>query len=144
MDRSPQIPSQLAWLGALAVAPLTIFVIGPMLGLIVRPFALYALTSYAGCLLGFMGAIHWGMAIMRRKGWDSAVAGLLALLCGWSALIVQPSYGLLIVMAGFVALFLYDRWASFDGRVPSWYAVWRMALTIAIIAPLAWTWWQLP
>jgi hypothetical protein len=144
MDQSPNVPSSLVWLGALAVAPLTILVIGPMLGLIVPPFARYALTTYAGCLLGFMGALHWGLAIAGRKGFDGAVVGFLALLTGWWSLIVQPSYGLLIAMAGFVALFLYDRWASFEGRAPAWYAVWRMALTIATIVPLAWTWLQFP
>lgn len=144
MDQSPQIPSPLVWLGALAVAPLAIFVVGPMLGLIVPPFARYALMTYAGCLLGFMGALHWGMAIAGRTGFGAAAVGLLALLIGWWALIVQPSYGLLIVMAGFAALFLYDRWASFEGRAPAWYALWRLALTIATIVPLAWTWWQFP
>ncbi len=128
----------------MVIAPLSIFVIGPMLGLIVRPFALYALTSYAGCLLGFMGAIHWGMAIMGRKGADGYAIGILALMTGWWALMVRPSYGLLILMAGFAALFLYDRWASFEAKAPAWYAVWRLALTIAVIAPLAWTWLQLP
>jgi hypothetical protein len=144
MDQTSRIPSPLGWLGALVVAPLSIFLIGPMLGLIVRPFALYALTSYAGCLLGFLGAIHWGLAMMGQKGGDGYVAGVLALLAGWCSLLVQPSYGLLIVMTGFAALFCYDRWVTFEEKAPAWYAVWRLALTIAVLVPLAITWLQVP
>ncbi len=94
--------------------------------------------AYGAVILSFMGAVHWGLALgdgaisYRRLGW-SVVPALL----GWLALLLNPVYGLLLMVLGFAGVYFGDLRAIAAGNAPAWYRALRRPLTLIVIASLA-------
>jgi Protein of unknown function (DUF3429) len=137
---SGPVPALVWGLAAALLLPLAVLTLGPPLGLVARPFGLYALTSYCALLLAMMGAVHVGIAMTRPTNVLHTLAGLLPALAAWGALLVLPSTGFLIMIAAFVALFFFDRVAALDGLAPAWFAVWKMIVTAGAVVALAIAW----
>ncbi len=115
-------------------------------------FAVDLLLFYAACILSFLGAVHWGLALAgvgsrppaegdtaahgvraaaltwRRLGW-SVVPALVA----WIALALAPHFGLLVMILGFAGMFWGDLRAIAAGLAPPWYRHLRRPLTAAVI-----------
>lgn len=100
-------------------------------------------TFYAACILSFLGAVHWGLAMAgygaargaeagamswQRLGWSVGPA-----LLAWIALAFVPKFGLPLLIAGFCAMFFGDLKAIDAGYAPPWYRDLRKPLTVIVI-----------
>lgn len=112
--------------------------------------------TYAASILSFLGAVHWGAA-MVAPGPLSRVQytwSVLPSLLGWTALNVErdPETGVqkgtmphLILSFGFLAAYFFDEFAAQGGRsantrhaaVPAFYTFIRTPLTTAVVATTA-------
>lgn len=111
-----------------------------------RPLVLAALLDYAAVILGFMGAIHWGLAMRAHEESEAARLQLglsvIPALLGWFAvaavLPVLLAIGLLLV--AYIGLYLADLHAVRLGLAPAWYGPLRRPLTFAVVVCLLVTW----
>jgi hypothetical protein len=92
--------------------------------------------SYSACILSFMGAVHWGLAMATpgvRPG--QYVASVLPALVGWGALNVDQASTTphTMLSLGFLAVYFGDEWALTARRVPPWYTFLRTPLTVAVV-----------
>lgn len=98
----------------LGYAGLLPFLLGAALVWTVRPdahpYVVTALSAYAGVIVSFLGAIHWGFGFARadappaRFGW-----GVVPALVAWIA-VVMPAYaGLVLHGTMLVVCYLVDR-----------------------------------
>ena len=108
--------------------------------------ALYSLTVYAAVILSFMGAVHWGLAMLHNPDtghWQLGLSVLPALVA-WASLSLQAPRGSLITLAiAFAVLLVADLWALAKHLVPSWYRGLRIPLTIVVIVSLGVAAWHL-
>ena len=94
-------------LGHLGLAP---FVFGALLVWLVNPeahpYATLALSTYAGVIVSFLGALHWGLA-MRLSAPPASlfVWGVVPSLVAWVAVMMPASAGL--VLHGLMLLLCY-------------------------------------
>jgi len=108
-------------------------------------FILVLQMSYAALILSFLGAIHWGFAIAGYggdKGRNAAAparyaGGTVPLILGWAATIAPPIAAMLILIAGFAAVFFFDLYYVRRGLLPDWYPALRKPLTIVAVLSLA-------
>lgn len=105
----PPVPAIASRLGYAGLLP---FVLGAALVWFVwpdvRPYVTHALSAYAAVVVTFLGALHWGLAMLsgepRRFVW-SVVPALVAAV----AVMMPPSSGLVIHGVMLVACYLVDR-----------------------------------
>ena len=104
--------------------------------------------AYAACILSFMGAVHWGLA-MAGTGvagpgpsngdshagmtWTRVGGSVIPPLLAWLSLIMAPVPGLILLILSFVGLFWADLTAIRLGQAPTWYLPLRKALTIGVV-----------
>jgi len=95
--------------------------------------------AYGAIVLGFLGAVHWGLALAEAAAdnWRRLVPSVLPALAGWLALMLPAPLGLLLLALGFVAMFFADRAAVTANRAPAWYAALRKPLTLLVLLSLA-------
>jgi hypothetical protein len=93
--------------------------------------------SYAACVLSFMGAVHWGVAMMapsppRAQYFLSVIPALVA----WRAMNMDATSTVphVTMAAAFLAVHGYDEMLQSAKRMPSWYTSLRTPLTTAVIA----------
>lgn len=110
------------------------------------------LLGYGASILSFMGAIHWGAALVHPSlpGCSRAVSYSLSVvpsLLGWASLACladaedstrreSTTRASLIQVTGFALLFCYDFIVVSKGRLPSWYISLRIPLTIGAVLSL--------
>ena len=136
------VPPAAARLGAAGAIP---FVAGALavwsLATPLDLLALEVLRIYAACILSFLGAVHWGLA-MAAAGPDGSPDGrrlalsVLPCLIGWAALLIVPWAGLILLILAFAGLFFYDVRATAAGLAAGWYPDLRRPLTLAVILSL--------
>ena len=100
-----------------------------------------ALLLYAAVILSFVGAIHWGVAMMvadlndqdRRAAY---VWSVIPALMAWATYILSPVAAALVLVLGF--LLQYWRDAIFARKLawPMWYLPLRIRLTLVAILSL--------
>jgi Protein of unknown function (DUF3429) len=112
--------------------------------------ALYLLTIYGAIILSFMGGAQWGLAVaisVRRdndgdNGWHGAASwrryglSVVPALIAWAGLWFAARTGLMVLVAGFVTLLVYDLWSVAQGEAPAWYGRLRFGLTSAVVVCL--------
>ncbi len=111
---------------------------------------LIGLIGYGAVILGFLGAVHWGLALAGYGGpmQTGRVArlrlglGVVPALLGWAALLIglaspYPSLSLGLLIAGFVGVVVIEARARRDGLVPNGYMGMRWTITICVVAVLA-------
>jgi len=81
-----------------------------------------------------MGAIHWGAAM---AGPDSLrtryfIASVIPALVAWAALLMPQAIALLVLLAGFISLYVFDRATSQLQDFPGWYVPMRLRLTTVV------------
>jgi len=79
----------------------------------------FALAAYAACILSFLGAVHWGLALAQP---DQAAAerlawGVVPSLWGWGALLLPVPVALPVLGAGILATAALETAASRRGLV---------------------------
>lgn len=117
-------------------------------GMTVARWAQLALVAYAAVILSFLGAVHWGFALLtpqlaRGVLRQSLVWGVVPALLGWLALLmVFAGVAAWLVVALLIADLLLCRWM--DGSLlphypaaPDWYLRLRSRLTAGATLALA-------
>lgn len=133
-----EAPSRLArQLGYAGVLPFALLACGCWLP---APFGLasqHALLDYAAVILGFLGAVHWGLALHDPKpAPERLVGGVLPSLVGWLALSLPPLAAFTVLATGFAAWLLWERRLGKEGRLSPWYLRLRGNLTLAVLMSL--------
>lgn len=110
-----------------------------------------AVLAYGGCILSFLGAVHWGLAleqpaIVPAQGLGALnrrrlMLGVLPALFGWIAVytgvVWSPRGGIVIEIVGFLAVLAAERAAYRKGALPPGYFPFRAVLTAIVIVCLA-------
>ena len=128
------IPAPALWLGLGGLLPF--FGLSAGLWVTTGPLALglcTALVAYGAVILSFMGGVHWGAAMQGPEGpsWGRLVASVLPALVAWPT-VLMPVPGLGVLMAGFLALLVYDLSLVKRGQLVSWYSHLRLVLTAGV------------
>jgi hypothetical protein len=94
-----------------------------------------ALVGYGAVILSFVGALHWGFAISlsdmtTHQRARSFVWGVMPSLLGWVALLMTPSYAVMLLVVGFLIHFWQDRRLVLLVSLPDWYLPLRLRLTL--------------
>jgi hypothetical protein len=126
-------------LGYAGLIPFVVFSIGAWLPLPFVGYPVDYLVAYAAVILAFMGAIHWGAAMAGPKGMRARylVASVIPALVAWITLLLPQSTALLVLLAGFVSLYAFDRATSRMQDLPGWYVPMRLRLTTVVALCLA-------
>lgn len=105
-----------------------------------------ALVAYGAIILGFLGGVHWGMALDADPGVsDRANRGryllsVMPALVGWAAVLLSVALalwvGLATLIAGFAATTLVEARAARAGLLPRPYMWMRWALTAVVVLTL--------
>lgn len=121
-------------LGYAGLIPFVIFSVGCWIPLPYVTNAADILIAYGAIILSFMGAIHWGIALsdaVEEQG-QYLVASVTPALLGWLSLLLPQTWALIILLAGFVGLFVYDRAVEQAQSLPTWYLPMRLNLTVVV------------
>lgn len=97
-----------------------------------------ALLLYASLILAFMGAVHWGLAMLQSDLDDQRqlVFSVVPVLVAWLALFLPEIINYSVLIIAFALLCLFDTRMSKTGRAPSWYPRLRSPLTAVVVASL--------
>ncbi|QRV72744.1 hypothetical protein RhiJN_00758 [Ceratobasidium sp. AG-Ba] len=92
-------------------------------------------VTYGAVLLGFLGAIHWGMEFAKyggELGYKRLALGVAPVLYAWPTLYLAPEMALAAQWAGFTAFWYADSKATSAGWTPKWYSQYRFYLSILV------------
>ncbi|EDO40601.1 predicted protein [Nematostella vectensis] len=123
-------PPPALWLGLAGAIPFT-----SLAGLsLITPSYLdtiiHAQCAYGACILTFLGAIHWGYALVQdselKLDWVTLGYSVTPSLVAWSSLLMKSEHGLITVFIGLLFALSKDL-ATLP--FPSWYHAMRKMLT---------------
>jgi hypothetical protein len=102
---------------------------------------LSALIDYAALVLGFVGAVHWGLALAptgigRQSPRAWLILAVVPMLVGWVALNLEPWMALVLLIVGSVATVLAEREANRRGLLPPGYLWLRYGFAVVSVAML--------
>ena len=112
---------------------------------------LAALIAYGAVVLAFLGAVHWGFALLlnpagagqKRLAAKRLVCGVIPALVGWLALLLHaamgPTTALLVLIAGFTATLYVEHGMARTGFLPRGYMILRWGLTAVVLVTLGLT-----
>ncbi|MEM1364181.1 MAG: DUF3429 domain-containing protein [Pseudomonadota bacterium] len=105
-----------------------------------------ALVGYGATILAFLGGIRWGAAITQTNGSGTSGSGtggrvVLALsvlpsLAGWLALLMPALTALLVLIACFIAQWVWDFLSVRSGSLPAWFGTLRAVITAGAVVAL--------
>jgi hypothetical protein len=108
--------------------------------------SLLAVSGYGAVILSFLGGVHWGLALSAGTSQTQRVQrarfglGVVPALIGWAGLLVTfiglPKTGLLVLVAGFIALTIGEARATRVGLLPAGYMGLRWVLSLVVIVCL--------
>ena len=103
-----------------------------------RDLAQRLALGYGATILSFVGAVHWGAAMLhaRMNEGDRAVFmtwSVVPALVAWAALLMPAKTGLLLMAATFAAHYGADRQFAQRFALPSWYLRLRAGLSAVVI-----------
>ena len=126
-------------LGYAGLIPFVVFSIGCWIPLPYVTNAPYILITYGAVILSFMGAVHWGVAMANKDQQQGKffISSVLPALIAWPALLLAQSLALVILLAGFIGLYTYDRSVEKAQALPGWYIPMRTRLTAVVVLCLA-------
>jgi hypothetical protein len=135
-------PRIVAWLGYGGLIP---FVALALLACVDRERTLLwraSLRAYGAVILSFVGALHWGFAMMHGemtpRQRDAAFAWSVApALVAFLALVVNSALGDVLLVVGFAAHYGRDRGFAAAAPLPAWYLPLRLRLSVVAILCLA-------
>lgn len=103
-----------------------------------------ALIAYAACILSFLGAVHWGLALgqpqlTKAQSWNALGWGVLPSLLGWFAVLMlllrMPAPLVFVFLIGdFVLMRAVDATLTrqYATPPPAWYGALRTRLTAGV------------
>ena len=113
--------------------------------------ALFALIAYAGTILSFLGAVHWGFALAggaatlpprgRRVETVQLAGGILPALVAWMSLLLAvpasaPLAAIVLLALGFALVLATEHRAARSGAMPRSYLALRWGLTVVVLIVL--------
>ena len=102
--------------------------------------ALYNLINYSVLILSFIGAVHWGAAMVRNdKGYKSYLLSITPALLSWFLImgfIVNYMIIFIILIILYLFLFFIDIKAVREKKLPQWYLPMRKFITIIVLISL--------
>jgi len=107
---------------------------------------LAALVAYAAAILSFVGALHWGFAmILPGLGEHQRVAAfvwsVIPALVAWLALLAAPMVAIALLVLGFAIHYWRDARLVASADLPAWYLPMRLRLTcvacVCLVVPAA-------
>ncbi len=106
------------------------------------PTAVRWLLCYGAVILTFVGALHWGVALVHPEMDDRQRALLMAwsvvpALVAWFALLVDPLAGVVILLLMFIVQLVADHRLVQHVAVTPWFLRLRQRLTFAVVSCLA-------
>lgn len=136
------VPPVPLWLGAGGLIPFILFA-----GAVwVLPDAYQALAyswlrTYSAVILSFVGALHWGIAMVHRdvseRDRDTMMMwSVMPALVGWGGMLLSQRPGLAIVAAMFIAHYSMDKLLVTRVSMPAWYIPLRRGLTFVVVVCL--------
>jgi hypothetical protein len=140
MDDPPDsIPRPAFWLGTGGLVPFVVLT-SALFALPdhTRPQLLFWLTAYAAVILSFVGALHWGVAMvhaqMREPDRTVYMAwSVVPALAAWVSVLLPAQTGLLLMAATFAVHFAADRQLAQRFALPAWYLRLRGGLTGVVV-----------
>jgi hypothetical protein len=137
------MPRTVAWLGYGGLLPFVVLALGSLLDQHHAALWNKALFAYGAIILGFVGALHWALAMTlpelserqrsARYAWSVAPA-----LVAWPAMRISPRLAAPLLIAGFIAHYLQDRRLASQAMLPAWYLPLRLRLsTVACVCLIA-------
>lgn len=126
-------------LGYGGLIPFMLFSIGCWVPLPYVADAPSILITYGAVILSFMGAVHWGVAMVSTDQHrdNYFIASIIPALIAWPALLLAQAMALIILLAGFIGLYVYDRSVEKAQALPGWYIPMRTRLTTVVVFCLA-------
>jgi hypothetical protein len=138
-DPDDPIPRAPFWLGTAGLVPFVVLT-SALYALPDgnTPMVLVWLTAYAAVILSFVGAIHWGVAMVHEQMPEAERGVFMAwsvvpALAGWVALLLPAKTGLLLLGATFAVHYAADRQFAQRFALPRWYLRLRGGLTAVVI-----------
>ena len=101
-----------------------------------------ALFAYGAIILSFIGALHWGFA-MVLPGLDASrrvrtlIWSVVPALIAWPALLLAPAEAAALMVSGFVLHYVQDRRLARIAALPSWYLPLRLRLSVVACISLS-------
>ncbi len=137
-DRDP-IPRTALWLSTAGLIPFVVCTsaLFAMPGSM-TPTLVFWLIGYAAVILGFVGAVHWGCALVHPKMGEADRGLVMAwsvvpALAGWASLLLPPQTGLLLLAAAFAVQYGADRQLAQRFVLPGWYVKLRGGLSAVVV-----------
>ena len=136
--KTPLMALLLGWGGVVpfVVAGLAKVFGGPVIDL----YALNWGATYAGVIIVFIGAVHWGIAVMHpedKKRMIPLIWSVLPALAVWPVMTLPPLVRLPFLIIGLAIVWGADMISYKRGHLPKWYMKLRHGLTsVAIISLL--------
>lgn len=128
-------PTVVAWLGYGGLLPFLGTALVCWLEPNHRSWWLEMLLGYGAVILSFVGALHWGFAMVHPATAGRPMNGMYAWsvmpsLLGWLALLAHPAVGTTLLIAGFLTQYWQDRRLARVLPLPAWYLPLRLQLTV--------------
>lgn len=128
-------PTVVAWLGYGGLLPFVGTALLCWLAPGQRVWWLDMLLTYGAVILSFVGALHWGFAMVHPATAGRPMNGMYAWsvmpsLLGWAALLVAPAAGATLLIAGFLVQYRQDLRLARVLSLPAWYLPLRLQLTV--------------
>ena len=103
---------------------------------------LFWLSSYAALIAGFLGAVHWGAALLHpaMAEQDRSVFmtwSVVPAVAGWVRLLMSIKTGLLMLIAIYAIQLAADHQLASRFQIPDWYLRLRDSLTPVAVLCLA-------
>jgi hypothetical protein len=139
MTEPDPIPRPAFWLGTGGLVPFV--VLSSALFALpehTRPQILQWLIAYAAVILSFVGALHWGVAMVHAQMREADRTVFMAwsvvpALAAWVALLLPAKTALLLMAGTFVVHFAADRQLAHRFLLPAWYLRLRGGLTGVVV-----------
>lgn len=135
------LPSSVAWLGYGGLLP---FVALAGIGWWAPTTPLWgtALLAYGAVILSFVGALHWGFAMVLgelsdRERTHRFVWSVVPSLLAWPAVLLPMAGGAALLIVGFAAHLVQDLRLASRAALPAWYLPLRWRLTVTACVCLA-------
>ncbi|MCU0936368.1 MAG: DUF3429 domain-containing protein [Gammaproteobacteria bacterium] len=96
--------------------------------------------TYGAAILAFMGGAQWGASLGTAEApWARYGYSVIPALLAWPALLLAPRDGLVVLIGGFLFVYLLDEWMRYRGWLPAWYLRLRRLLTAVVLGSLGFT-----
>ena len=138
---SPRPPA-VSWLGYGGLIPFISIALVGWLEPNHRGWYLEMLLAYGAVILSFVGALHWGFAMVHPDTVGRRMNGMYAWsvmpsLLGWAALLLHPTAGATLLIASFLTQYRQDLRLTRVLTLPTWYSPLRLQLTVVACLCLA-------